>query len=329
MSGTSKEGNGAIIDLSDVKRASEVIRPHVVRTPVVPCELLSRRLGCSIQFKAENLQHNGAFKARGATNAVLSLNEEDASRGVVTHSSGNHAAALARAAAIRDIPAFVVMPENSSPKKIAAVRGFGVEPVFCDPSTESRELTAGKLQQETGATLVHPYDSPDVMAGQGTVGLEILEQADSIDAILVPVGGGGLLSGVLTAVKSLRPEIDVIAIEPECANDAARSLLLGTRQMPTRYDTIADGLRTALGVNTFPIIRDLLDEIIQVTEDQIRAATRSLSEDAHLVAEPSGAVTLAAVQQYADRFAGRSIVAVVSGGNLSFGDCQLGRVPTS
>jgi threonine dehydratase len=217
------------------------------------------------------------------------------------------------------------MPENSSEKKIAAVRSYGVEPVFCEPSNEAREETAERVRQETGATLIHPFDHPAVMAGQGTVGLEILRQVDRLDVVLVPVGGGGLLAGVLTAVKSLRPEVAVIAVEPELANDAARSLMMGKIQMPTRYDTIADGLRTALGVNTFPIIRHFLDEILLVDEDHIGAATRALAEDAHLVAEPSGAVTLAAIQQHQARFAGLNVVAVVSGGNLSFGKCRLGQ----
>ncbi len=314
-----------VIDLSHIERAAETIAPYVLATPVVPSEVLSSRLGCSVAFKAENLQHVGAFKARGATNAVMSLDEDVAARGVVTHSSGNHAAALARAASLRGIPAYVVMPANSSERKIEAVRSYGVEPVFCEPSNEAREETAERVRQQTGATLIHPFDHPAVMGGQGTVGLEILRQVDRLDTILVPVGGGGLLAGILTAVKSLRPEVSVIAVEPEWANDAARSLMIGKIQMPTRYDTIADGLRTALGVNTFPIIRRLLDEIVLVEEDQIRAATRALAEDAHLVAEPSGAVTLAALQQYPKRFQGLNIVAVVSGGNLSFGKCRLGQ----
>ncbi len=314
-----------MIALEDVERAAERIAPHVVVTPVVPSETLSRRLGCQVALKAENLQHIGAFKARGATNAVMGLDDETAARGVLTHSSGNHAAALARAATIRGVPAYVVMPGNSSEKKIAAVRGYGIEPVFCEPSTEAREEAAQRLREETGATLIHPYDTPAVIAGQGTVGLEILRQVEELDAILVPVGGGGLLSGILMAVKSLKPEVAVIAVEPEWANDAARSLMLGSIQMPTRYDTIADGLRTALGINTFPIIRRLLDEILLVDEDQIRHAMRSLAEEAHLVAEPSGAVTLAALQQHASRFQGLRVVAVISGGNLSFGECRLGR----
>lgn len=324
MTSSSDQDLQPAIQLADVQQAAEVIRPHVVRTPLVPSESLSRRYECRLSFKAENLQHIGAFKARGATNAVLTLDADRASRGVITHSSGNHAAALARAATLRSIPAYVVMPSNSSARKIEAVRGYGIEPRLCEPTTEARELAADQLQQETGATLIHPYDHPAVIAGQGTVGLEILEQCETVDTILVPVGGGGLLAGVLIAVKALRPEVTVIACEPAWADDAARSLVAGTRQMPTRYDTIADGLRTALGVQTFPIIRDLLDEILLVDEDAIRRAMRTLAEDVHLVAEPSGAVTLAAIAQYPQRFRDRSVVAVISGGNLSFGNCRLG-----
>lgn len=315
----------SVIEVGDIQQAARVIAPYIYLTPVVPSELISEKLDCQVAFKAENLQHIGAFKARGAINAVMTLDESAAARGVVTHSSGNHAAALARAASLRKIDAYVVMPKNASERKIAAVRRFGIEPIFSEPSTESREETARRVLEETGATMIHPYDMPAVMSGQGTVGLEILQQVDQLDAILVPLGGGGLLAGVLTAVKAIKPEVAVIAVEPENANDAARGLLLGQRQMPTRYDTIADGLRTAVGVNTFPIIQHWLDEILLVGEDQIRKATRDLAEDLRLVVEPSGAVTFAAIKQYASRFRGLRVVAVISGGNLSFGECRMGR----
>lgn len=313
-----------VITLDDVRAAAERIEPHVIRTPCVPSESLSRELGCRISFKAESLQHIGAFKARGATNAVLSLTGEQAARGVVTHSSGNHAAALARAASIRSIAAHIVMPHNSATSKITNVRSYGVKPVFCEPTAEARATKAAEVETATGASMVHPYDDPRVMAGQGTVGLEILEQSDAVDVVLIPVGGGGLLSGVLTAVKSIRPEIQVIACEPAWADDAFRSWKSGQIESPTRYDTIADGLRTPLGLNTFPIIRDLVDDVLLVDESSISRATRILAERVRLVAEPSGAVTLAAVMTYRQRFAGRSVVAIVSGGNIDFGACRLG-----
>lgn len=321
---SSSPSNEPAVRVADVEAAAERIGAHVVRTPCVPSESVSQRLGFRLSFKAENLQHIGAFKARGATNAVLSLTAEEAACGVVTHSSGNHAAALSRAAKIRGVPAHVVMPANSARNKIAAVRAQGVEPVFCDPDAESRARTCRELATKTGATFVHPYDHPAVIAGQGTAGLEILEQVPDVDVILVPVGGGGLLSGVLTAVKARRPEVRVIAVEPEWADDARRSLESGKIEAPLRYDTIADGLRTPLGELTFPIIRDLLDDLVMVSEREIRDAMRVLAEEVHLVAEPSGAVTLAGAKRAAGQFAGLNVVAVVSGGNVDFGDCAFG-----
>ena len=312
------------ITIDDIHAAANRIESYVVRTPLVSNEAISNRLNCDVHFKAENLQHVGAFKARGATNAVMALSGETANRGVVTHSSGNHAAALARAASLRQIPAYVVMPENSAENKIAAVRSYGVEPVFCEPTAKSRTETAAALQQETGATLIHPYDQPLVMAGQGTVGLELVEQLDHFDVVLVPVGGGGLLSGILTAVKTLRPEALVIAAEPEFADDTARSLRSGQIELPTRYDTVADGLRTPVGQYTFPMIKSLLDDIILVSESSIVSAVRTLAEDARLVSEPSGAVGFAALTTVAERWAGQSVAIIISGGNLNFESNLLG-----
>lgn len=317
-------GDGFAIELCDIEEAAVRIAPHVVRTPAVPSERLSAELGCQLFLKAENLQHAGAFKARGATNAVMALGEAAARRGVVTHSSGNHAAALARAARLRGIPAHLVMPHNSATNKIEAVRRYGVEPVFCEPDATARAETAAAVQAETGATMIHPYDNPQVMAGQGTVGLELLEQVEGLAAVVVPVGGGGLLSGVLTAIKARRPDVRVIAAEPKWADDAARSLKSGCIEQPTRYDTIADGLRTPLGELTFPIIRELLDDIVLVSEAEIAATTRRIAEATRLVAEPSGAVALAALAQIASRFPGAPVSAVISGGNIDFGGCRLG-----
>jgi len=302
--------------MNDVESAADRIRPHVVRTPCVFNERVSEKLGCRLHFKAENLQHIGAFKARGAVNAVLTLSEAEAAKGVVTHSSGNHAAALSRAAALRGVPAHVVMPRDSAPNKIETVKSFGVNLVLSEPDADSRAATCAQLQKETGATFIHPYDNPFVMAGQGTVGLEILEQVSEIDAVIVPVGGGGLLSGVLTAIKSRHPEVEIIAAEPAWADDASRSLQSGQIEKPTRYDTIADGLRTPLGELTFPIIHEQLDDVILVEETAIREATDSLLKDVHLVAEPSGAVTFAAIRDQLSRFRGKNVVAIVSGGNL-------------
>lgn len=306
----------APVTIEEIHHAYARIRPHVVRTPVVVSEQLNDETHTGLFLKCENLQHVGAFKARGACNAVFSLNEDKLPNGVVTHSSGNHAAALARAATLRNMPAHIVMPHNSAQSKIANVRRFGVEPTFCEPDAESRQSTADRIQQETGATLIHPYNNPHVIAGQGTAAVELLEQTDSLDAVLVPVGGGGLLSGSLIVIKSINPGLQVFGVEPELADDAWRSLQSGRIEMPTRYDTIADGMRTPLGSITFPIIRDLVDEILLVSEDNIRAATRRLASAGKLIVEYSGATPLAAVMQHPDRFRGKRIGLILSGGNL-------------
>ncbi|RMF37514.1 MAG: threonine/serine dehydratase [Planctomycetota bacterium] len=289
---------------------------------MVANERIDARYGMRLRFKAENLQHVGAFKARGAANAVLALPPDLAALGVVTHSSGNHAAALARAARLRNIPAHIVMPRNSAQNKIDAVRSYGIEPVFCQPTAESRQAEADRIRAETGATLVHPYDDPAVMAGQGTVGLELLEQVDDLQDVIVPVGGGGLASGVLVAIKSLRPEVRVYAAEPALADDAYRSLQSGRIEMPVRYDTVADGLRTPLGQHTFPVLQSLVDDILRVPEERILPAVCKLLSEVKLLAEPSGAVALAAALENQPLFAGRTVAVVVSGGNI-----DLDRLP--
>lgn len=302
-------------DLSQIQAAAQRIQPLVIETPTIAFESLSREVKCSIALKCENFQHGFAFKARGACNAVFSLTDEEASRGVLTHSSGNHAAALARAAKIREIKAHIVMPENSARVKLAAVRSLGVEPVMCGPTPAAREAMADEVMRTTGATMIHPFNDQRVIAGQGTVGLEILRQYPDVETIVVPVGGGGLLAGVLIAVKSLNPEIHVIAAEPEWANDAFRSLASGQVESVLRTDSIADGLRTSLGSLTFPIIYQLVDEILCVSEAAITDSMQLISSYAKMIAEPSGAVTLAAVRQHSDRFANHRVVCVVSGGN--------------
>lgn len=308
------------VALGDVHEARERIASHVLQSPLVANADLSGELDCEIRFKCENLQHIGAFKARGACNAVLALSDELASRGVVTHSSGNHAAALARAAGIRGIPVHIVMPNNTSLGKIERVRSFGVEPILCEPDAVARQRAAEAAAERTGAVMVPPYNDRRIIAGQGTVGLELLEQWGDFDTVVVPVGGGGLLSGVLIALKSLRPAVRVIGAEPAWADDAARSLRSGRIEMPVRYDTIADGLRTPLGDLTFPIIRALVDDILLVEEATIVRATRRVASRARLLAEPSGAVALAALLQHPAGFRGRRVVVVISGGNLDLGE---------
>lgn len=312
------------ITIADIEMAADRIRSQIIRTPLIPNDYISKEMNADVYFKAESLQHEGSFKIRGATNAVMSLTDEQSATGVIAHSSGNHAAALARASSRRNLNATLVMPHNSSPRKIQSVRKYGIEPVFCEPSSEERQATTDQLIQRTRAHLIHAYDDPNVIAGQGTVGLEMIEQLNHLDAILVPVGGGGLLSGVLLAVKTLKPGIHVWGCEPALADDAKRSLDAGSIRMPERYDTVADGLRTALGEITFPIIKNLVDGILLVTETEILEATRKLVTDAKLVAEPSGAVTLAALSRYREQFRNQSVAVVISGGNMDLGNCRLG-----
>jgi threonine dehydratase len=254
---------------------------------------------------------------------VFSLSDQQASAGVVAHSSGNHAAALARAAKLRGIKAHIVMPHNSAKVKVEQVRSFGVEPSFCEPTTEARQAAADVVIQKTGATLVHPYDDEKVIAGQGTTAVELLEQCPDVDTVIIPVGGGGLLSGSLIAIKALRPDIKVIAAEPQWADDTFRSWKSGKIEAPTRYDTIGDGLRTMVGSLTFPIIKELVDDILTTSEDAIIAATKTLFHKGRTVSEPSGAVPLAVMMEHTDQFVGRNVVGVISGGNLDLSSFAL------
>lgn len=304
----------------DVRAALARIQNHVRLTPVLDGAELQALTNAEISFKCENLQHIGAFKARGACNAVFSLGQEEAKAGVVTHSSGNHAAALARAAKLRGIPATVVMPENSRPNKIARVKNLGAELILSGPEAESRQAAADAVLAERGGVFIHPYDDPRIIAGQGTAALEWTDQSEPPDIVLAPVGGGGLLSGTLVTLKSLWPTAEVIGAEPELADDARRSLDSGRIELPNRYDTIADGLRTPLGEFTFPIIQKLVDDILLAPESEIIRATRLLLETVRVVVEPSAAVPLAAMLSHPDRFAGKRVGIVLSGGNLDLDD---------
>ena len=316
--------NRYAVNLDQIQEARSRISRKISHTPVVELDQLSKKLNFDLRLKAENLQRGGSFKLRGATNAILSLTGSLGSRGVIAHSSGNHAAALASAATANDIKATIVMPRDTSERKINAVMAYGVSPVLCEPSSRAREQATQEIIDQTHAHLIHAYDDPDVIAGQGTVGLEILEQVKDADSILAPIGGGGLLAGILVAAKTLNPKIRVWGCEPTNADDAFRSLETGAIQNPTRYDTVADGLRTAVGKITFPIIQSLVDGILLVDEEEIIQATRQMVLEARLVAEPSGAVTLAAANRYANQFHGQTVVAVVSGGNLDMSHCKLG-----
>jgi len=306
------------VDLAAVREAASRIVGFVHRTPVLTCETLDRLAGRKLYFKCENLQKVGAFKYRGATNAVRQLTDAQAAVGVVTHSSGNHAQALALAARVRGIPAHIVMPRTAPLVKKNAVEGYGGLVTLCEPTLQAREATAAEVVARTGGTLIPPFDHPDVIAGQGTAALELLEDVPELDAIITPVGGGGLLSGCAVAALGLNPAIRVFGAEPLGADDAARSKAAGRFIPQTAPDTIADGLLTSLGELTWPIVRDKVERIITVTDDQIRSAMRLVWERMKLIVEPSGAVGLAAA--LADEFRPlplQKVGIVFSGGNVN------------
>jgi threonine dehydratase len=303
-------------DLVAIRAAHDRIRPFIHRTPILTCSAIDAMAGAKVFFKCENFQKVGAFKFRGASNAVRSLPDDQAARGVVTHSSGNHAAALALSARQRSIPAYIVMPRNSPAIKKEAVAGYGGQIAVCEPTQPAREAACAELVQSTGATLIHPYDDYAVIAGQGTAALELLEDVPDLDAVLTPVGGGGLLSGTLIAARAIRPAIRVIGCEPALADDAAQSLREG-RIIPARPPlTIADGLRTSLGPKTFPIIRELVETIALAEEAEILSALRTILERMKVVVEPSAAVPLAALLNRPLNLAGARVGIILSGGNL-------------
>jgi threonine dehydratase len=299
-----------------IEAARERITGKVSVTPVLRSATLDALAGAQLYFKCENLQECGAFKARGATNAVFALPPELARAGVATHSSGNHGAALARAAQLRGIRAYVVMPDNCAQIKRAAVSRYGAEIRWCVPTLAAREAAARQLLAETGATLVHPYDDLAVMAGQGTAALELLEQVPDLEVILCPVGGGGLLAGTAVAAKTLKRDIRVLGVEPAGADDAARSLRAGKIQPSIHPHTIADGLRGALGERPFAEIRRLVDDIVTVPEEAIVRAMRELWETLKVVVEPSGAVPYAALLSGRPELSGARIGVILSGGNV-------------
>jgi len=306
-----------VTGIADVRAAAERIRGRVHRTPVLTSATLDRELGAQVFVKCENLQKCGAFKARGALNAVLALDEAAARRGVVTHSSGNHAGALAWAASVRCIPCHVVMPHTAPAVKVAAVRGYGASVVFCDQS--EREQVCARVQAETGATMVHPFEDPFVMAGQGTAAMELIEDVAGLDMVVTPVGGGGLLSGTAIVVRALLPRAEVVGAEPLMVDDAARSMATGVRQpRVTGTCTWADGLMTALGEPNFAILKLARVRIVTVSEEQMLDAARFFLERMKIVVEPSGAVVLAALRVLAPVLRGKRIGIIPSGGNTDF-----------
>jgi len=303
-------------ELADLQAARERIAPYVHHTPVLCSQQLDGHTGAELFFKCEHLQRAGAFKARGATNAVLSLDATEAGAGVATHSSGNHGAALAMAAGQRDLPAYIVMPTNAPTVKRAAVAGYGGEIIECEPTLAAREATLATVLKKTGAVAVHPYNDPRIIAGQGTAALELMEQVPNLDVIVVPVGGGGLLAGTALAAKGLNSRIEVVAVEPEGADDAFRSFGLGELQPQTNPNTIADGLRAGLGELNFEIIRKHVDTILTVPDSVIVEAMKLQWTRMKQVVEPSGAVGFAGVLEHPERFRGRRVGLVVSGGNV-------------
>lgn len=303
-------------DLAAIREAARRIAPYAHRTPVVTSQYFDRVTGGHIFFKCENLQKAGAFKFRGACNAVFSLPDEIAARGVATHSSGNHAQALALAAQLRGIPAWIVMPENASAVKQAAVQEYGGRIVHCTPTLAAREATAAAVIEETGATFIHPYDDARIIAGQGTAALELLEAVPGLDLILAPVGGGGLISGTALAAAELSPSTAVFAAEPTGADDAYRSLAAGRIIPVQEADTVADGLRTSLGELTFAVIQRHVREIATVSDDEIIAAMKTFWQRTKLLIEPSAAVPLAAVISGRIATADRRIGIILSGGNV-------------
>ncbi len=306
----------ALPDIAAIRAAHARILPYIQRTPVLTCAALDEMVGATIFFKCENFQNVGAFKARGACNAVFTLTEEAAARGVVTHSSGNHGASLAYAAQRRGIPAHVVMPDNAPKIKIANVRQFGAHVHFCAPTLAAREQTCAQLEATTGATLVHPYDDAAVIAGQGTAALELLEAKPDLDAVITPVGGGGLLSGTAIAAKGIRPGIAVMGAEPAGAGDAARSFATGILEAMPHPHTIADGLRGALSERTLRALRTHVAAIGICSEGAIVTAMRMTWERVKIVIEPSAAVPLACLLEGSLAVKGKRVGIIVSGGNV-------------
>jgi len=302
--------------LHNIEEAAERIREYIHRTPVMTSSMIDTICGAQLFFKCENLQNAGAFKSRGACNAVFSLSEGQLNKGVATHSSGNHAQALARAAMLRETDAYIVMPETSPRVKVEGVKGYGGRITFCKPTLKAREDTIRKIISKTGALEIHPYNDYRIIAGQATCAREMLEQSQDLDIILAPVGGGGLLSGTALSVKYLSPETKVIAAEPEMANDAYRSFREGRFVPSENPRTIADGLLTSLGSLTYPIIMKYVDDIVTVSEDGIIKAMRLVWERMKMVIEPSSAVSLAAILEQKINVKGKRVGIILSGGNV-------------
>ena len=304
------------VDLNCIRAAHERIRAYINRTLVLTSSRLDVASGASLFFKCENFQKIGAFKARGATNAVFALDDATARRGVATHSSGNHGAAVARAAKLRGVPAQIVMPSNSAKVKVRAVESYGAQIVFCEPTEAAREASCAEVIKKTGAIMIHSFENEDVMAGQGTAAVELLEDISDLDLVICPVGGGGLLSGTAIAAKSMRPKIKVIAAEPENVDDAAQSFRAGRLIHTEKKFTIADGLRTNVGAPNFAIIQRYVDDIVTVSEEAIVSAMRTIWETMKIIIEPSAAVPYAAIMAGKIDVTDKRVGIILTGGNV-------------
>ena len=302
--------------LADIQQAAQRIQPLIHRTPVLTSESIDWMAGCRIFFKCENFQKAGAFKMRGAANAVLLLSEAERSRGVATHSSGNHGQALARAAQVAGCPAYIVMPTTAPEVKKRAVASYGAQITFCEPTLAARERTLNEVVHSTRATFIHPYNNDQVIAGQGTAALELIDDVDALDIVMAPVGGGGLLSGTALATHGLLPKAHIVAGEPAGANDAYRSLQAGQIIPSESPQTLADGLLTSLGDKTFPIIQAHVQRIITVSDEEIIAAMRLVWERMKIIIEPSCAVPLAALLKEKETFADQRAGIILTGGNV-------------
>jgi threonine dehydratase len=307
-----------IPELADIQAAHSRIKSFIHRTPVMKSQQLNELFNCELFFKCENFQKVGAFKFRGATNAVLSMSSEDKFRGVVTHSSGNHAAALALAARMNGIKATIVMPENAPVVKKNAVAGYGAEITFCKPTLQAREDATRLIMKKTGATLIHPYDNFNVICGQGTAALELLQEKEDLEIVIAPVGGGGLLSGTSTCVKGINKKIQVFGAEPLNANDSYISFTTGILTPSVNPVTCADGLLTSLSELTFSIIRKNADKILTVKEKSIIECMLLVWERMKIIIEPSSATVLAVVKENPGLFNSKKIGLIISGGNVDF-----------
>ena len=305
--------------LEDMLVAHERIKPHIHRTPVLTSSFLNALTGAELFFKCENFQKAGAFKVRGASNAVFGLDEETARAGVATHSSGNHALSLSYAAGRRGIPCHVVMPKTAPQAKKDAVRGYGGIITECEPSTSSREAVFAEVQQKTGAEFVHPYNDPRVIAGQGTCSKELMEQTDGLDAVIAPIGGGGMVSGTCLTLSSLAPEVKIYAAEPEQADDAARSFRAGHIIADDAPHTVADGLKVPLKELTWHFVSSHVTDILTASEQEIIDAMRLIWARLKIVMEPSSAVPLATILKNRDVFAGKRVGVIITGGNVDLG----------